>query len=93
MGSLLPCSLLTLAFLHDFLPQRLHQNGVRVSSTVDDGQFALRQFEVISKLPVELSKKAFIIYLHHTLSSPTHHTSGIKLLLLSKCKAVLNVKC
>lgn len=49
-----------LAFLHDFLPQRLHQNGVRVSSTVDDGQFALREFEVISKLSVELSKKAFI---------------------------------
>lgn len=56
---------LTLAFLHDLLPQRLHQDGVRVSPTVDDGQFTLGQLEMISKLPVKLSKKALIYMRRH----------------------------
>lgn len=46
-----------LAFLHDFLPQRVHQDGVSVPGTVDDGQLALGQFEVVGKLSVQLQGK------------------------------------
>lgn len=35
----------------------MHQDGVRVTSTVDDGQFAFRQPEVICKLPVQLDRR------------------------------------
>lgn len=45
------------AFLHDLLPQRVHQDRVRVSRAVNDGQLALRQFEMVSKLPIELQER------------------------------------
>ena len=36
------CMDVTLTFVHDLLPQRLDQHGIRVSREVNDGQFALR---------------------------------------------------
>lgn len=69
----------SLAFLHDLLPQRVHQDWVRVSRTVDDGQLALRQFEMVRKLPVELRQKTHVAHLRilsfSLLISPTANGS------------------
>lgn len=48
---------ISLTFLQNLLPQRVHQDRVRVSSAVNDGQFAFRQFEMIGKLSIELCNK------------------------------------
>lgn len=48
---------ISLTLLHDLLPERVHQDGVRVSGAVNDGQLTLGQFEMVSELAVELQTR------------------------------------
>lgn len=46
-----------LTLLNDLLPQRVHQNRIRMSRTVNYSQLTLRQPEMIRKLSVQLQRK------------------------------------
>ena len=66
-------------FLHDLLPQGVDQDGVRVTSTVDDGQLAFRQPEVVRKLPIQLDTRAEVRGQSLTTLGPPlppEHTTG-----------------
>lgn len=41
-------------FFNYFLPEGLHQDWVRKTSTMQNGQLTLREFEWISKFPIQL---------------------------------------
>lgn len=52
----------------DLLPQRVHQDGVRMSRAVNDGQLTLRQPEMIRELTVQLQRDKHDTFMKHSSS-------------------------